>query len=978
MSEALPVMQEILALLRSRGIFTFDEVHQALEPTQILNIPIGSPTHPDRMQCALSSQILRLAIDAKDANGKQLLYLKENRQSQQTEAEKGEMKIAVARGLCLVPEWQELFGIRKGDIVDGKRRAEIEDYLLLPQKPMPDFLRELKELPENLNKLVATDYVLLARQLLAGEWLTLALSKGVNEFHGVNRLPNALPVSIPFIANMVPAYGFEFSDQFVKIINTQIAYLVEGPNIDQTKRFIQRLRQQAMAEYEIEIKTNPAFLVHDTQSFKLYHELCQKEGADKYFQANHIPYQLFEIDIENTKAVEAIQKALNGESLVGMTMLLDFVNDEVISKVDIFNHQVSIHGQNTACMAKNINGYTASIDNPNMAPVMEAALDDKGALSRRVKIQPQLGTNGQTIELLMRQNNEAWIIPSDPNSIFTHLIDKLPDVQRKNVRAIIDEGCHFRGIGNHAVAKMILKNLPDPNIKAVLFFDQSTGKLCYIRKDNPDRVLPLKGTKSISEETRLESSELFTYYDQDHITGTDIPQMDKAIAISTINENSRLPNELQQVRRMRKLDFFQRTITALQVGSLDKISQSLNDPAIGRMKMGKVDSPEFIKQLILFTHLNEAAKEQSDNLEFCVQQMESIVQQYLRDGIYTGKLDRLSVYKNAQDLFRKNIAINLYKEFAKTKVNVPNNKFLEVVRERLLALAKGALPANEIEMLRAVLVALERSALNGIQEKIEVNPDFGSETKALKANRNAVVLQRQINIQRDININININIQKNVNLQLTPAGETKEESVWTDEVLKKPSSDNYTVKFLPLNSELTKDFKHPYKFLNPHLLVTDNFFRSLQGDQRDVANQRRKPVMQIGVMQNEKGEWNIIMGSVKDMWEFSELINKPDSLPKGNKAWLIRPQGRLAWPGPFPYKENEMLNNKDLRNLLVQTLLFSGNMSELSSRFWSEALKEWIKELSVEQKKELREFVDKVIFLDKPPRIFPTPQLVKF
>lgn len=980
--DAIPIMQDILSLLRSRGVFTFDEVHQALEPSMLLNIPLGTPQHPDYLQCQLSAQMLKLAMQSKDADGRKLLQLKENRQSQQTESDKEKMLQTIAHGICRDPNWRIIFGIQQGDVVQAagvneQRLKEVEDFLLHPSSSMPAFLKQLKEQPGNQNRLVATDYVLLARQLLAGEWLPLALSKGVNEFHGINRLPGEIPVSIPFVANMVPAYGSEFSDQYVKMLNTQIAYLVDGPSIDQIKRLIQLLRQDAVGEYEERVKADPSFTINDTRAVMRYQLLCKETGLDQLFEKENIPFQLFDIDQDNVVAMERLQKALKEENEIASDLLLEYVNGDVLSKVDIFNHQVSINGQNTALMAKHINGYTASIDNPNMAPVMGTELDSKGKLANRVTIQPQIGTNGQTIDLLLRQNNEVWVVPAGPKTLFTHLINLLPEEQKTHVRTIKDEGCHFRGIGNHAVAKMIVENLPDKKIKAVLFFDQASGKLCYIRRENPDRVIFLKGTRSISEETHLQPKELFTYYDQEHITGTDIVQMDNAIGISTMNENSRLPNELQQVRRLRKLDFSQRTITAVQAGSLDKISHALQDPAIRAMQPGKVASPEFIKKLLLFTHLNEAQKQRSDNLEFAFQQMESIVQQYLRDGVFQGRFKRSDVYGKAKDLFRKDIASNLAREHAKNKIEISNADYFKVVREGLLQLAKPVLSPAEHDHIGKVLLALEKEALPGIQEKIQVNPDYTSGPAGgpvgRAANRNAVVLQRQVNIQRDIHVNVNI--RRNIERQAKPEGVVRQESPWTQETLKKPGPES--VQFLPLATQLSRDTKRSYSFLDPRLLVTDNFLSSLQGDQRDLANKRRKPIFQVGLIQNAKGEWNVIMGSVKDMWKFAELINTPKALPQGSKAWLIRPQGQLAWPGPFPFSQDELLKNRQVVPLLVQTLLFGGHFHILQDPFWGKALEEWVKQLRPEQKKELDEFVRKIVYLDKPPAFLPETPIGK-
>ena len=210
------ILKEILALLRSRGVFTFDEMHKAFDPLKELNMPYGQPEKPRRHESDLVGEILRTACLAKDAQ--QLPVLDLARSSQQTAVQRQVMKETILEQLLKKPGWNQ---------------QGIKEYLSGQKQDVPAFLET--EEHKQLRQLV-----ILARQMLTGNWLQERLETNVNENHGLPKKGFPL-VSIPFVANMKPAYGSEFSDRYVMTTNTLISYLVTGLNLQQTVGLIRAL-----------------------------------------------------------------------------------------------------------------------------------------------------------------------------------------------------------------------------------------------------------------------------------------------------------------------------------------------------------------------------------------------------------------------------------------------------------------------------------------------------------------------------------------------------------------------------------------------------------------------------------------------------------------------------------------------------------------------------------------------------------------
>ncbi|MDP1834357.1 MAG: ankyrin repeat domain-containing protein, partial [Chlamydiales bacterium] len=931
------ILKEMLFILRSRGIFTFDEVHIALDPIKELNMPYGQAVPPDVGSCNLLNKILQYACTAKDENNQPLLDIK--RSSQQTEAQRIQMKAAIIARLTEQEGWED---------------PAIADFLNGITEDIPYFL-------EGEENRAQAKLVTLAKQMLHGNWLEERLQKNVDEDHGLPQ--NTFPrVSIPFIANMKPAEGSEFSDEQVIITNTFIAYLSEGLNKEQTRDCLVAQRKQAFDEKEARQDPDPTLSIQNT------------EAANKFKKAFGV--SLFSLDPENPEHIESMQRLLLLKNEDAIDILLDYVTTAELSHVEIYEHQVCSNGQNTASMSQSNVGYSGSMEDLNMAPI-------------GTEIKPEKGTNGQTIHRLISRATEVILVDSQPEALFTDLMDNHP--RRNDVRAIIDVGAHFRGLENEAVAELTCKKMTeyDSEVQGVLFFHTKTGKLCFIHRDTPGEYTVLSGTtpKTIAAETGYKPEQLFTYYDQDHITGTDIVQMPNAIAILTVKEDSEEFQVLQGTRRLRGLDRGQEIITAVSKGAMEKINQTV--PLAGGL-----ETAPSIKETLLFTRVQMAKGQKPKNLMFALQKIENEVQQLVLDSLYALQEDQEeALFKETGYLFDKSVVVDLYREYAHKRASVPIKEYLEGVIIGLTGPLKGVVPDYELSDMRELL---EREVLNdqvlaGIQAEMSVAPM--QSTAISNPNREVTRVQYRQQERRAVREMSNVQEQQNVNEYMRQvenyrkkSGNEAEEIRFELEAVQDPifgtpnpnidfasaaSSEVVTISFnspqaeeiepsatvWSLGQAVQNELAGVSVAFDDRLMTTSNaaMFRTGRSDLMGPYRKASAPVL---LVRDGNSDWKAILCSDEDAIQMDTWIrNNKLKLPEDREMFLVRSNGkRISSTTP---RDDTFLENPEVQTLLLQAMFFEGDYKTLSRNPWSKPLEKWLTSIEGEERAGLANFFEK-------------------
>jgi hypothetical protein len=154
--------------------------------------------------------------------------------------------------------------------------------------------------------------------------------------------------------------------------------------------------------------------------------------------------------------------------------------------------------------------------------------------------QYEAGADGQMLAFLTSPSVCSWErLPSDwsPQSILMQIAKK----DNPPYHALIDTGALITGMDNLAVARFLLEN-GLPKMKGVIFLDPFDRKRVLVRATM--RVMTI-------EQCGISKAERFSFFDQIHTTGMDIPQVLNAKAVCTLGKDMTFRDYAQGTYRMR-------------------------------------------------------------------------------------------------------------------------------------------------------------------------------------------------------------------------------------------------------------------------------------------------------------------------------------------------------------------------------------------------------------------------------------------
>jgi hypothetical protein len=783
--------------------------------------------------------------------------------------------------------------------------------------------------------------------------LQQAFNQKVNESQGLVNQAD-VRVSIPFIANMRPALGSEFSDPILLSTLTQIAYMASHLTPMQVSKFIKRCHKIANLEFK---------QLQDEGILSTETEILRKFQTAFHRSLNSInPASSTDIGELLTALTPSPTNILSDTAL---ELVLDYVIHEEIARVEIYTRQTSSNGQNTLSMGQSSVGYSASIDNPNMTPV-------------GTELQLEKGTNGQTADLLIRQNTEVILIGKEPADIFTDLINLY--VLKHLIRAIIDVGAHFRGVSNETVAELICNNIPLMNSKAkgVLFFSTETGSLCYMDIKTPDTIAVLSGTnrETILEETGYDSTQLFTYYDQEHITGIDIAQAPDAIAILTISASTKQHEMFQGGRRCRELDAGQRLIAALAKSAVGHVNATLGYPEESNRQIN-------IKDVILFTKIQSTIPLKEENLIFALQKISNEAEQFVLDRFYTLSFkERMAIFNTIAKLFDKDNVMDLYREYAFRRQQIPMESYLHNILEGLISLLNESFPPAEIERLKIKIHThiLNEAVIMGLNTTQSIcNSEQKEKTHAIAdRQREGTQMHHREQMQEQLQEEQTIE-------EYLRQVENRRDAIYVgvrDEVF-------YGIALfapeLTANISAQLDVEHPWQIMNeaitlgypetpfnrlfyPDLIVSKNAAGFTSDYNALLGPNRTKPwpLLLIVDERDKHKEYKLVVSTLEDMRNYHMALEfESHKLPRQRQLWMVTAQGQIFFGNRVTGKR--MLEDPYVCRLMVQAQFFSGEYMTISKTPWYEHLQRWFEEMPQEARMEAISFFENEILMGIPP-----------
>jgi len=389
------------------------------------------------------------------------------------------------------------------------------------------------------------------------------------------------------------------------------------------------------------------------------------------------------------------------------------------------------------------------------------------------------GTDGYTISLLIKKAKalgKQAVVVDDTDLGSKDAVKNIIHTFRSNspaeYRALIDLGAYFKGKSNEQVAQDILHSGLE-NIQGVVFFKK-------------DKLYVMTKTGTIPyEKCTLKPEELFTFYDNAHIIGADIPQSMLAHAIVTVGAYDKLNELLQAVWRMRGLGF-QQNVSLL----VNKPIASIIEQNVG---------PLTVDSIIEHTAKNQAMAQREDtfrgiNARLSARLRSKVVDKLLEldhSDQYTKAAELFSLFDGVDGIFKSKQEFNPWSHFGVPTESILTDQLLQQFRDNWKA---------KLEELKK----FETSDLHYIESLTHEIDAWYAESKEYLNRMNATQESRQgVEIGKDIDINVEKEQDFNINLD--------KENIQNDaeNILQGPYWDNF--KPLTLEFQITS----PSNFLGP-------------------------------------------------------------------------------------------------------------------------------------------------------------------
>ena len=898
---------------------TFDEADMLFDPSKELNFPVGKPVMFDKE----ASQLLRelFIVLTSDSEIKEYgLKLCENQQSRFIFNDEEYLKIKekitqkLLERLSQNSQWSLTL---LHSLSDESEKEALLEYLISRDVPPTEKIIKLAQ-KKTLKSKQALELITLVRMEL-DSWLKSAWMKNADEHYAFSIENPRKNIAIPCLSANTPDEKSEMADRWEMANKTYQLFAHKGLTPTQTKELIIHLKDVSEKEW---IENGYKGSKDDT---------CVGE---RFFKATG--KQLSHISFHDTMMMHTLSDLLKSNTTECLELTLEYADRFALRKYEIYEDQINNTPSNLASAVNIVQGYTGTMETVGVFP--------KG-----VEVQKDFGTDGRTVDLLVRENTTIKTV--EEGNAYALLEGMYAGDLSCPYNAIIDVGAYFKGQDNETVAKDILKYHERTPIKGVLFFDKE-NRLSFIKKGKEESPIVFTTTDplTIAARTGLKKEELFTFYDQSRITGCDIHQAASARAITTIGEQTPLRNILQGVRRMRQLHLLQRCEFAISPEVRKIITQ-----------VTEREEPLNIETLLSFGKINSTRVIQSTNLQACLNKLKNEAQEVVRKLLYSSEItpeQENTIFEKSKALFIRNLTPSLFEHFGVAPQSISITDFLELTKQNLLAIVQDVLnldihksPGMDIgkeQYNDDLMVELQETWNTIIQDHPDL-PQNVSVTCQEEMQREATVEQA---IQEEQEAEVDLEQKEEVNLE-QKLTQVVRDFIWKDKAAKETPWTLEAIQSELVATDFNKEFadhppiwrlsdyflqespSHPYKDLfDKEIQVTQNFCQTFNSE-INLFDEVQKPIYDV-LVQKKSGQWVFTILSIAEAAFFQkQLRESPKHLPA---TWLCDPAGNIIQSGSDPLEKDA-----DFHRGVTQTSFLAGDIKGLSQKSKQEELLRWLK-----------------------------------
>jgi hypothetical protein len=674
--------KEIFNLLKKHGHAIIDEVHAQLRHDFEVHYALGKEEEVVAPHRQLSVAVFDALMTSKEIRDKFYFQFSpdippEGAEPYSVSQHKEFLINALARELMRSRRFKKLMfpkGKSHGKVSWSREEQQaVIEYLTRPTTSKKDDKEEFEkigseelDIPPFITSTRAKNILALARQQIQIVIPEITLEKMHGEHYGrfpaTEKQGRESLLAGPWGGADQPRYSSRFSSYSEAFFYTIQAYSKKGVPPSEIEPHIRKLKTQMRMEIR-----NASVLVkeEETKAHKEYVKLFGKEVAEKY------PLR----ELIHLQWMEELSQILQKNSL----RIHRYLNKYVLHKVSRYETYTSSTSHILGNLFFQAHGVTGTGEK------------DKYTFPARFTVYTDKTITGKTVFCAQKIKQPIFLTTSRTTSntqeqARAHL-EQILKAAEPSAQALIDQGALLQDIPRREVAERILKwgKERDPPITSVVYYKQNRQVVLRYTPDG-GYAKPTQYQPSPTEDL----SKRFTFYDQSHCTGADIPQALQAVGVVTLNKKSDFQQGAQADWRMRLLHRLQKVQFAIpeDVSGLIKAKIGKNPEEItsqdilSHILYLQVDTQQASSSKALYGQLNYLFN------AWCEKLLNTVSTEELRKPIYRG-LEAFTVTK---------VKDEPYEQYGKVSLQESAEVELERRKKILLSQAHSWIEQNQQQL----------------------------------------------------------------------------------------------------------------------------------------------------------------------------------------------------------------------------------------------------------------------------------------
>jgi hypothetical protein len=597
---------EIYLIFKERGSIILDEIDMTMDPKKELNFPTQETEPYNMTAVVLLADIMEFMIFDKAiiASG---LKIHSNNQASLTH---DNYKKCLGIIFCYIEkQLNDESSLWYKFVLEGSRKysnpRSIIEFL------RSDNMSKEREWITNFhnlgNEIVANALIIVKSQI--HHHMEHSLKGTVNQnFGSAGKLRPEIKFAIPYVSANTPSTSSIFADRWETLLKTLLMIAASPCSRDIAKELIRYVRDAIPGE-------SAGLRPMEKTTTYVNMKLILPNGLNA-----------LELDHQNSAHVKAVQRSLAPRSPAAIRTLFSFYITHIFDKMTFPTEQITSNALNVASMFGSVQGYSGTIDNVNILPqnvVKDAKIDHD--INEK---------NNHAISKKLIDDASDEFVPEMSESTFSKEVEEMvedmmnffPSAIIDSVSAIIDTGAFFKNFKNRHVTEAFLLVLKG-KFEVGLYYCENSNKLEFTRLNRDGTFaygyLDTTDPEDIKRVTQANLDKRFTFYDQRHITGSDILQPKTAQALMTCGPRVLLRDILQGALRMRQLMTSQKVHFVTTAASREFYCSK------SKKEITKVR----VSDILRLGSLNEEDKQEQENQKLAFVKIDSEIRAFILEEI---------------------------------------------------------------------------------------------------------------------------------------------------------------------------------------------------------------------------------------------------------------------------------------------------------------------------------------------------------